>query len=104
MKNLLALLLLCALLTGCSYFSNIEGTWVTSDENTLCGTVLVIEGSRFTLTQEGRTTTGQWFHDVGNIMLYEDVEHPAQSGSVKMALYDKSDDTLVLGELTLRRE
>ena len=104
MKKLLALLLLCALLTGCSYFSNIEGTWVTSDEDTLCGIVLVIEGSRFTLTQEGRTTTGQWFHDVGNIMLYEDVESPVQSGSVWFANYDKAGDKLTLGELTLRRE
>lgn len=104
MKKLLAVLLLCALLTGCAAKPDIEGKWVTSLEDTLCATVLMIEGDRFTLIQEGRTSTGRWFHDVGNIMLYEDVEHPAQSGSVKMALYDKSDDTLVLGELTLRRE
>lgn len=104
MKKLLALLLLCVLLTGCAYFSKIEGTWVTSAEDTLCATVLVIEGSNFTLTQEGRTSTGYWVHDVGNIMLYEDVEHPAQSGSVWFVYYDKAADMLMLGDMPLHRE
>lgn len=104
MKKLLALLLLCALLTGCAAKPDIEGKWVTSLEDTLCATVLIIEGDRFTLIQEGRTSTGKWFHDVGNITLHEDVESPAQSGSVWFANYDKAGDTLTLGELTLRRE
>ena len=104
MKKLLALLLLCVLLTGCSAKPDIEGKWVTSVEDTLCVTVLIIEGDRFTLIQEGRTSTGQWFYDVGNIRLNEDVEHPAQSGSVWFANYDKSADTLTLGDMPLHRE
>ena len=83
---------------------DIEGKWVTSPEDTLCATVLVIEGSRFTLIQEGRTSTGQWFYDVGTIALYEDVESSVQSGTMWSASYDKSTDTLTLGERTLRRE
>ena len=83
---------------------DIEGKWVTSPEDTLCATVLVIEGSRFTLIQEGRTSTGQWFYDVGTIALYEDVESSVQSGTMWSASYDKSSDTLTLGERTLRRE
>ena len=83
---------------------DIEGKWVTSPEDTLCATVLVIEGSRFTLIQEGRTSTGQWFYDVGTIALYEDVESSVQSGTMWSASYDKSTDTLTLGEWTLRRE
>lgn len=104
MRKLLALLLLCVLLTGCSSLPDFEGKWVTSVEDTLCATVLVIEGSRFTLIQEGRTSKGKWFYDAGSIALYEDVESPVQSGTVWGAHYDKSTDTLVLGELTLRRE
>ncbi len=104
MKKLLALLLLCALLTGCAAKPDIEGKWVTSPEDTLCATVLIIEGDRFTLIQEGRTSTGRWVCDVGAIALYEDVESPVQSGSVWFANYDKSTDTLVLGALTLRRD
>ena len=104
MKKLLVLLLLCALLTGCTAGPHLQGRWVTSSEDTLCATVLIIEGSRFTLTQEGRTSTGYWVHDVGNILLYEDVEHPAQSGSVWFAHYDKAADTLTLGDMPLHRE
>lgn len=104
MKKLLVLLLLCALLTGCAAKPDIEGKWVTAPEDTLCATVLIIEGGRFTLIQEGRTSTGKWFYDVGSIALYEDVESPVQSGTVWFANYDKSADTLVLGELPLHRE
>ena len=104
MKKLLALLLLCALLTGCAAKPDIEGKWVTSLEDTLCAAVLIIEGDRFTLIQEGRTSTGRWFYDVGTIALYEDVESPVQSGTMWNAAYDKTADTLILGELTLRRE
>ena len=104
MKKLLALLLVCVLLTGCTVMPDIEGKWVTSPEDTLCATVLIIEGDRFTLIQEGRTSTGRWFYDVGTIALYEDVESPVQSGTMWSAAYDKTADTLVLGELTLRRE
>lgn len=104
MKKLLALLLLCALLTGCTAKPDIEGKWVTSPEDTLCAMVLIIEGDRFTLIQGGRTSTGQWFYDVGTIALYEDVESPVQSGSMWSAAYDKSTDTLTLGEMALRRE
>lgn len=104
MKKLLALLLLCALLTGCSLFPDLDGTWVTSAEDTLCGTILVIEDGRFTLTQAGRTSSGYWVHDVGNILLYEDVEHPVQSGTVWSAYYDKAADMLTLGDVTLYRE
>ena len=104
MKKLLALLLLCVLLTGCTYFAKIEGTWVTSLEDTLCATVLNIEGDNFTLTQEGQTRTGYWVHDVGNIMLCEAVEHPVQSGSMWFVYYDKATDTLTLGDVTLHRE
>lgn len=104
MKKLLALLLLCVLLTGCTVMPDIEGKWVTSPEDTLCATVLIIEGSRFTLIQEGRTATGRWFYDVGSMKLYEDVESPVQSGSMWSASYDKSTDTLTLGELRLYRE
>ena len=104
MKKLLALLLLCVLLTGCSAKPDIEGKWVTSVEDTLCATVLIIEDGRFTLIQGGRTSTGRWFYDVGTIALYEDVESPVQSGSMWSVGYDKATDTLTLGELTLRRE
>lgn len=104
MKKLLALLLVCVLLTGCTVMPDIEGKWVTSPEDTLCATVLIIEGDRFTLIQAGRTSTGKWFYDVGNIALYEDVESPVQSGTMWSAAYDKTADTLILGELTLRRE
>ena len=104
MKKLLVLLLLCALLTGCTDGLHLQGRWVTSLEDTLCATVLIIEGGRFTLIQEGRTSTGKWFYDVGTIALYEDVESPVQSGTVWFANYDKSADTLVLGELLLHRE
>ena len=104
MRKLQALLLLCALLTGCTIRPNLEGKWVAAPEETLCGTVLVIEDGQFTLTQEGRTCAGQWFHDVGSIKLYEDVEHSAQSGSVWFAYYDKGTDTLTLGDLPLHRE
>ena len=83
---------------------DIEGKWVTSLEDTLCATVLIIEGDRFTLIQEGRTSTGRWFYDVGTIALYEDVASPVQSGTMWSAAYDKTADTLILGELTLRRE
>lgn len=103
MKKLLALLL-CALLTGCTRTPDMDGTWVTLHEETLCGTILVIEGGRFTLTQGGRTASGYWVHDVGNILLYEDVEHPVQSGTVWAAYYDKAADTLTLGDVTLHRE
>ncbi len=104
MKKPLALLLVCALLTGCNVKPDIEGKWVTSLEDTLCATVLIIEGDRFTLIQAGRTSTGRWIYDVGSIALYEDVESPVQSGSMWRAAYDKTADTLILGELTLRRE
>lgn len=104
MKKLLALLLLCVLLTSCTVMPDIEGKWVTSPEDTLCATVLIIEGSRFTLTQAGRTSTGQWVYDVGTIALYEDVESPVQSGTMWSASYDKSTDTLMLGEWTLHRD
>ena len=104
MKKLLIMLLLCVLLTGCTVAPKLEGKWVTSLEDTLCATVLIIEGDNFTLVTEGRTCTGFWVHDVGNIMLYEDVEHPAQSGSVWFVYYDKAADTLTLGDVTLHRE
>ena len=104
MKKLLALLLLCVLLTGCAAKPDIEGKWVTSLEDTLCATVLIIEGDRFTLIQAGRTSNGRWFYDLGTIALYEDVESPVQSGSMWSAAYDKTADKLILGELTLRRE
>ena len=104
MKKLLALLLLCALLTGCTVMPDIEGKWVTFPEDTLCSTVLIIEGDRFTLIREGRTSTGRWFYDVGTFALYEDVESPVQSGSMWSAAYDKSADTLVLGDMPLHRE
>lgn len=103
-KLLMLLLLLCVLLTGCSAKPDIEGKWVTSAEDTLCATVLVIEGGRFTLIQEGRTSTGLVVHDGDSIMLYEEVENPAQSGTVWGADYDESADTLTLGEWTLHRE
>ena len=104
MKKLLALLLVCVLLTGCTVMPDIEGKWVTSLEDTLCATVLIIEGDRFALIQAGRTATGRWFYDVGTSALYEDVESPVQSGTMWSAAYDKTADTLILGELTLRRE
>ena len=104
MKKLLALLLCCLLLTGCTRTPDIAGTWVTSHEAALCGTVLVIEEDRFTLTQEGVTRTGHWVHDVGNILLYEDVENPAQSETVWMAGYDKATGTLTLGDIPLHRK
>lgn len=104
MKKLLALLLVCVLLTGCTVMPDIEGKWVTSLEDTLCATVLIIEGDRFTLIQAGRTSTGRWFYDAGTIALYEDVESPVQSGTMWSVAYDKTADTLSLGELTLRRE
>ena len=93
-----------ACIAGCATTPNLEGKWVTSYEETLCGTVLVIEDDRFSLTQAGRTCTGQWVYDVGCIKLYEDVEQPAQSGSVWFADYDKATDTLTLGNMTLYRE
>ena len=104
MKRLLALLLLCALLTGCAAKPDIEGKWVTSLEDTLCATVLIIEGDRFTLIQEGPISTGRWVYDMGSIALYEDVESPVQSGTMWSAAYDKSADTLVLGDMSLYRE
>lgn len=104
MKKLLALLLLCVLLTGCTVMPKLEGKWVTSLEDTLCATVLIIEGNNFTLIQEGRTSTGYWVHDVGTIALYEDAENSAQSGTVWLAYYDKAADTLTLGDMPLHRE
>lgn len=103
MKKLLTLLL-CVLLTGCTVTPKLEGTWVTSHEETLCGTILMIEGGHFTLITEGRTSSGYWVYDVGNILLYEDVENPAQSGTAWMASYDKAADTLTLGDVTLYRK
>lgn len=104
MKKLLVLLLLCALLTGCTAGLHLQGRWVTSSEDTLCATVLIIEGSRFTLTQEGQTQTGSIVDDGGYIILRTDPLTPGESGSAWSAPYDLEAGTLLLWGQTLHRE
>lgn len=104
MKKLLVLLLLCALLTGCAAKPDIEGKWVTSLEDTLCATVLIIEGGRFTLIQEGQTQTGSIVDDGGYIILRTDPLTPGDSGSAWSAPYDLEAGTLLLWGQTLHRE
>lgn len=104
MKKLLALLLLCALLTGCTRTPDIDGTWVTSHEENLCGTILVIEDGRFTLTQEGRTYTGSWVDDGGYIILHTDPQTPGDIGVGWSAPYDLEAGTLMLWGQTLHRK
>lgn len=104
MKKLIVLLLLCAMLTGCCGAANLEGKWTAAQGEAQGAVMLEIDGEQFTLTQEGRTYTGQWFREVGGIVLFEAVEHPAQSGHMWTASYDRAADTLTLGDLTLCRE
>ena len=104
MKKLLALVLLCAMLAGCTAGPHLQGRWVTSSEDTLCGTVLEIEGNRFTLTQEGQTQTGSIVDDGGYIILRTDPLTPGDSGSAWSAPYDLEAGTLLLWGQTLHRE
>ena len=104
MKKLLALLLLCALLTGCTVGPYLQGRWVTSPEDALCGIVLEIEGSRFTLTQEGQIYSGSWSDDGGYIILHAEPQTPGASGMAWGAPYDLEAGTLLLWGQTLYRE
>ena len=70
MKKLLALIPMCLMLAGCTAGPHLQGRWVTSPEDALCGIVLEIEGSRFTLTQEGQIYSGSWSDDGGYIILH----------------------------------
>ena len=104
MKKLLVLLLLCALLTGCAAEPHLQGRWVTSSEDTLCGTVLEIEGNRFALTQEGQIYSGSWSDDGGYIILHAEPQTPGARGMAWSVAYDLEAGTLLLWGQTLYRE
>lgn len=104
MKKLLALMMMCLMLTGCTVGPHLQGRWITSPQDTLCGTVLEIEGSRFTLTQAGQTYTGRFVDDGGYIILRTDPLTPGDSGSAWSVPYDLEAGTLLLWGQTLYRE
>ncbi|MBQ7849289.1 MAG: hypothetical protein IJ343_06150 [Clostridia bacterium] len=58
---LLTLLLTLSLLNGCTPQPDLMGRWETSPEETLCATLLFLNGDRsFTHHQEGRNLVGTW--------------------------------------------
>lgn len=90
------LLTLC-FLTGCTPRTDLYGCWVTSPEETLCSTVLYLDGdSQFTLIQEGVTTTGKWTLHGLYVTLNTDDQH-----SISL-LYKVG--ALTMGGLTLYRQ
>ena len=104
MKRLLALILMCLTLTGCTARPHLQGRWVTSPDDTLCGIVLEIEGNRFTLMQEGKIYSGSWSDDGGYIILHTDPLTPGGSGMGWSVPYDLEAGTLMLWGQTLYRE
>lgn len=61
MTLLLILLLTLFILPGCTPQLDLTGRWETSPEETLCATILWLNGdSTFVHIQEGRTTEGTW--------------------------------------------
>ncbi len=60
--SLLALLLLCCLLTACSSVQTYDGTWQTpSDEARSTTSLVLASDGTFILVQEGVTYTGGYF-------------------------------------------
>ena len=58
---LLSLILILSLLTACTPWPDLTGRWETSVDETLCATVLWLNGDgTFLHIQEGRTDEGTW--------------------------------------------
>lgn len=87
-----ALLLTLFLLAGCTPAPDLAGRWESSPEETLCATVLFLDGDqRFTHLQEGRTTTGTWGLDGNTLTL------TSGGGSFTYTL-DREDGRLDMGD------
>ena len=103
-KKIIAALLIVLLLTGCTAGLHLQGRWVTSPDDTLCGIVLEIEGNRFTLMQEGKIYSGSWSDDGGYIILHAEPQTTGASGMAWSVPYDLEAGTLMLWGQTLYRE
>ena len=90
------LLLIVSLLTSCTRQPDLAGRWETAPEETLCATVLWLDGDgSFTHLQEGRTITGTWALKGDRLVLTITPMHEADSGGMLTLTLNRPTGTLL---------
>lgn len=103
---IVCLLLITTLLTSCTRQPDLVGRWETSTEETLCATVLWLDGDgSFTHLQEGRTVTGAWALKDDHVLLTIAPMHELDSGGMITLTLDRPTGTLLTPDgLRLHRQ